>query len=239
MTTQGQAGRSDDEKGSEEIAHAKRATLIRRLVMLVIFGGAIGLGLLTELPVWDSLKKGQVEKVDEEEEKKIREAMEAENQLTILNTMIDGNADSEKLKEILERLKQEKYHDQIEPVDLHVEKHKNIADEQEIDLEEFAGQLDFYAGGQKLGTLMDETDPVVVETTIDRYLEGLIKRFGPSWLPSVGGMTRRAQPAATPSPRPAQPTGVPGMQTRGASGVPGMRRASQGEQNIQVEPADQ
>lgn len=203
MTMVGQSGRGEQQ--SPEEANAKRAALIRRLVMLLVFGGAIALGFFVKLPMWDPIRVGSVE------ESQIREEMAAENRLTILNAMVDGNPDSEKLKELLERLKREKYHGQIEPVELHVERHKNLAEEQQIDREEFAGQLDFYAGGQKLGTLKGETDPVVVGKAIDGYLEGLIERYGADWLPKVGGTAR--------------PEGVPGMERTGATGVPGLRRA--------------
>ncbi|MEM9236352.1 MAG: hypothetical protein AAGB14_06190 [Verrucomicrobiota bacterium] len=239
MTTEGQPEKPEQEKSPDQVSHAKRATMIRRLVMLLVFGVAITLGFFVELPVWDSIAKERVEDVNEEEEQAIRDAMAADHQLTVLNTMVDGNPDSEKLKRILEQLKQEKYHDQVEPVDLHVDRHKNIAEEHEIDLEEFAGRLDFYAGGQKLGTLLGETDAEVVEKTIDRYLAGLIKRYGPNWLPKVDGMTRAGTQATAPRPAPAQPTGVPGMQRTGGTGVPGMSRAKSGESNLKVEPADQ
>ncbi|MEP4076191.1 hypothetical protein [Haloferula sp.] len=216
----------------------KKAKLIRKAVMLVIFGGAIGLGYFLKMPVWDFSKDKEEEVADAEAEQLIRDEMNAENRLTILNSMVDGNPDSEKLKELLEQLKKDKYGDQVEPVDLDIQKCKNLADEHAVDLEEFAGQLDFYADGQKLGTLKGVTDPVVVEQTIDRYLAGLVKRYGPNWLPNVEGMTRRntaTQAVAQPKPK---PSGVPGMERVGG-GVPGMTRAKPGQSNLRIEPADQ
>ena len=219
---------------------AKKAQWIRRIVMLTVFGTAITLGYFVKLPVWSfgKDKKEQVSEEEKEKEKEIREALSAENRLTVLNAMIDGNPDSEKLKEILAELKDRKYGDQVEAVDLEVELQKTLADEHAIDMEKFAGQLDFYAGGEKLGTLKGETDPLVVEKTIDRYLVGLVKRFGPNWLPKVGGM-RRAGSGAAGVTRPQTGSGsVPGLE-RAAGGVPGMTRATPGQSNIKVEPADE
>ena len=222
----------------------KKAQLIKNFVMVAVFGSAIALGYFVKLPVWSFAKdKEEVESVAEEE-KLIRDELAVKNRLTILNSMVDGNPDSKKLKEILEKLKQEKYGDQVAVVDLDVEKQLTISKENAVDMEEFAGQLDFYASGEKLGTLKGQTDPVVVERTIDRYLAGLVKRFGPNWLPKVEGMvavgskTPRPGQSAPPAVARPQPSGVPGMERTG-SGVPGMTRAKPGQSNVQVEPADQ
>ena len=207
--------------------------------MVMVFGGAITLGYFVKLPAWEFKKDKKEEVAGKDAEKLIRDELNAENRLTILNSMVDGNPDSEKLKKLLEELKRDKYGDQIEPVELEVEKHPDLAAEHAVDLEKFAGQLDFYASGYKLGTLKGETDPVVVEQTIDRYLSGLVKRFGPNWLPKVEGMTRagpKAPAVATPKPKTA-PSGVPGME-RVDSGVPGMTRAKPGQSNIKIEPVD-
>lgn len=225
---------------SRAVTDEQKAHWIRRLVMVTIFGSAITLGYFVKLPVWSfgKGKDGQEEKLSEKEQE-IREALAAQNRLTVLNAMVDGNPDSEKLKKILEELKARKYGDQVVAVDLEVELQKTLAAEHAVDLEEFAGQLDFYSGGEKLGTLKGVTDPVVVERTIDRYLAGLVKRYGPNWLPKVDGM-RRAQPnsaaapASTPTPT---PSGVPGME-RSGGGVPGMTRAKPNQSNLKVEPAD-
>jgi hypothetical protein len=221
------------------VTDEKKAQLIRNGVMVLIFGTAITLGYFVDLPVWDFKKEKKEEVSADKVEKEIRDALAAENRLTILNSMVDGNPDSEKLKKILEQLKKDKYGDQVEAVDLDVEVQKVLASEHAIDLEDFAGQLDFYASGQKLGTLKGVTDPLIVEQTIDRYLAGLVKRYGPTWLPKVEGMRRATvnAPAAAPVAAPPKATGVPGMQ-RAPSGVPGMTRAKPGQSNIKVEPAD-
>lgn len=210
--------------------------------MVLIFGAAITLGYFVELPVWGF--GGDTKEKTSQDEEAVREALAVENQLTVLNTMIDGNPDSEKLKELLAQLKENKYGDQVEPVNYDPEVLKVLAGEHEVDLEEFAGQLDFYSGGEKLGTLKGETDPIVVEQTIDRYLAGLIKRYGPGWIPKVEGMTQ-AQPTAPTlaAPRAVQskakpktvPSGVPGME-RVESGVPGMTRTKPAKKKLKVEP---
>lgn len=205
--------------------------------MVTVFGTAITLGFFVELPVWDFSREKQEAAQNKAEEEAVREALKAENRLSILNSMIDGNPDSEKLKEILEQLKKDKYGEQIEVVELKVETQKALADEHGVDLEEFAGQLDFYADGEKLGSLIGETDPFVVEQTIDRYLAGLVKRYGPNWLPKVPGMARAGSAVPAVAQPQAKPTGVPGMQ-RAPSGVPGMTRAQPGQTNLKVEPAD-
>lgn len=214
----------------------KKAQLIRRLIMVGVFAVAIVAGYFVKLPVWDSVAEKKEEAGGEEKDKAFREAIMAEDCLTVVNAMVDGNPDSEKLKKLLEQLKKDKYGDQVQPVDLDVEEQETIAAEHGIDLEEFAGQLDFYVEGQKLGTLRGETDPVVVEETIDRYLRGLVKRFGPDWLPEVRGMSagkgKPQVPGAT-----GKPTGVPGMQ-RTSSPVPGMTRSKPGQNTLKVESAD-
>jgi DNA-binding transcriptional ArsR family regulator len=232
-----------DEKDEAEEPNekdAKKAQLIRNLIVVTVFASAVALGYFVELPVWSFGKDKKEDVSVEQAEKEIREALAAENRLTILNAMVDGNPDSKKLKELLAQLEENKYGDRVESVDFDAEVQKGLAEEHAIDLDEFAGQLDFYAGGYKLGTLKGETDPVVVEKTIDRYLAGLVKRFGPDWLPKVQGMQRVQPnaPALAPAPNPKTiPSGVPGME-RTVSGVPGMTRAKPGQKNIQVEPAD-
>lgn len=207
--------------------------------MVGVFGAAITLGYFIKLPVWE-FGEGNKGKISEEQaDKEVREALAVENRLTVMNAMIDGNPDSKKLKELLAQLKEEKYGDRVEAVDLDVELQKTMAEEHAVDLEEFAGQLDFYAGGQKLGTLKGETDPVVVEETIDRYLDGLVQRFGRGWLPKVEGMMQAQPGTSTPSvakPK-TTPSGVPGME-RVESGIPGMTRAKPGQNTLKVEPVE-
>ena len=116
--------------------------------------------------------------------------------LTITNMRLDGNPNPKKLQQLLEKLKQEKYGEKVQLAQADIKQEPEIAAAAGIvDLEQFAGHLDFHSEGKKLGNLIGETDPVVVEATVDRMLAGLVRRIDKTWLPDVPGMERnRGQP---------------------------------------------
>ena len=204
------------------------AKWIRRLVLLGMITLGVLAGIFIDIPAIQAFDFGggkeesALEQVDPES---FREAISAENRLTVIHMMMDGNPDSEKLQEILEQLQEErKYGKKVAYAELDVERHEDMATAQGVDFEEFAGQLDFYAAGYKLGTLKGPADRAKVEETIERYLAGLVKRFGPGWLPDVEGMTRAGANEGILKVQPADP--VPGMQpTGGGDLIPGLQRA--------------
>ncbi|MCH7227617.1 hypothetical protein [Haloferula sp. A504] len=170
----------------------------------------------------DKKEESQLEQVDPDS---FREAISAEHRLTVIHMMMDGNPDSEKLQEILEQLQEEQtYGKKVAYAELDVEKHEDMAAAQGVDFEEFTGQMDFYAAGYKLGTLKGPADRPKVEATIERYLAGLVKRFGPGWLPDVDGLKRAGAGDRILNVQPADP--VPGVQPAGGGEiVPGLQRA--------------
>lgn len=170
----------------------------------------------------DKKEESPLEQVDPDS---FREAIAAEHRLTVIHMMMDGNPDSEKLQEILEQLQEEqKYGKMVAYAELDVKEHEAMATAQGVDFEEFAGQMDFYAAGFKLGTLKGPADRPEVEETIERYLAGLVKRFGPGWLPDVDGLKRAGADDRILNIRPADP--VPGVQpTGGGEIIPGLQRA--------------
>ncbi|MEK7953417.1 thioredoxin family protein [Luteolibacter soli] len=117
------------------------------------------------------------------------EVLASKNKLTVINMMVDGSPDSKKLQEILEKL-QPKYGEKVVMAELDVEAEPDFAERHGVKKEGFAGQLDFYANSQKLEQLTGQTDPLVVEKTIDRLLAGLVQRISKDWLPEVPGMQR-------------------------------------------------
>lgn len=170
----------------------------------------------------DKKEESPLEQVDPDS---FRETIAAEHRLTVIHMMMDGNPDSEKLQEILEQLQEEqKYGKMVAYAELDVKEHEAMATAQGVDFEEFAGQMDFYAAGFKLGTLKGPADRPEVEETIERYLAGLVKRFGPGWLPDVDGLKRAGADDRILNIRPADP--VPGVQpTGGGEIIPGLQRA--------------
>jgi hypothetical protein len=188
-------------------------------MLLTIVGGAVLLGLYVDLPGLGKLAAAEESKLKQLDEDNFRQSISAPNRLTVLNLMVEGQPDAEKLRKILEQLQDErKYGNQVAFAELNLKREEALGNAQQVDLEKFAGQLDFYAGGYKLGSLKGPTDRPEVEETIERYLEGLVKRFGPGWLPDVEGMQRsdkdtpviHVQPAdpvpgMTPAPKPARP----------------------------------
>lgn len=204
---------------------------------MLVLGGGLVAGLFYKFPGLPEEKAGEEAPAEQVTAENFAEIVSRENQLTVMNMMVDGNPDSEKLQEILAKLDEQKYGDEVAFTEMKVAENEELARQQGVTPENFGGQLNFYAAGMRLGTLKDETDPLVVEQTIDRYLAGLVKRFGPGWLPDVRGMQRNTgqeiltiQPAdpapagsppapgpepAAPTPPPAEPDGTPpGMQRR-------------------------
>lgn len=171
--------------------HETRADWIRRLVVFVMIGGGIAAGIFLDLPGLGrepepEKRESALKQVDPEN---FRETINEDNCLTALSMMLDGNPDAEKIAEILEQFEAErKYGDQVKYAELNISENPEMGKSQAVDLEKFAGQIDFYADGYKLGTLKGPTDAAQVEATIDRYLAGLVKRFGRGWLPEVEGM---------------------------------------------------
>lgn len=184
-------------------------------------------GIFIDIPAIQAFGFGEKDSASELEQvdpDSFREAISAEHRLTVIHMMMDGNPDSEKLQEILEQLQEEqKYGKKVAYAELDVKKHKAMATAQGVDFEDFTGQLDFYAAGYKLGSLKGPAGRLKVEETIERYLAGLVKRFGPGWLPDVEGMTRASANDKVLNVEPADT--VPGMQPTGGDIIPGLQRA--------------
>ena len=207
-----------------------RANWIRRLVSLGMITLGVLAGIFVDIPAIQAFGMGgkeedsELEKVDPD---RFREAISAENRLTVIHMMMDGNPDSEKLQEILEQLQEEQtYGKKVAYAELDVEEYEAMATAQGVDFEEFAGQMNFYAVGYKLGTLKGPTTRPEVEETIERYLAGLVKRFGPGWLPDVDGLKRAGADDQILNVQPADP--VPGRRrqpTGGGEIIPGLQRA--------------
>lgn len=192
----------------------QKASCIRRLFTLfLLLLAAVG-GIFFVMPKdwWKKAEKAKPGATVEVTEENIAEVQASPGKLTITNLLRDGEPNSQLLKEIVEKLKKEKYGEKVALAELNVTKHPKLAAAQGVDLEKFAGQLDFHADGKKIGQLLGETDPKKVEHTIDRMLAGLLQIIDKNWLPEVQGMQRdKGQPVLEikPSPPGVKPTQAP------------------------------
>ena len=128
--------------------------------------------------------------------------------LTVTNMRLAGNSASDKLQETLERLKKEKYGAKIQLAEVDVAVEKGLAGTAGVLPDKLAGHLEFYSESKQMGKLVGETDPKVVETTIDKILNDMFQRMGKDWKPEVEGM------------RNGNATGVPGMSRDNGKQVP-------------------
>lgn len=170
----------------------QKAIWIRGIFTCILLGAAIAAALIYVFPE-NAEAKALADKENAAEEAKdpVAESRRLEGKLLITNMRLDGNPNPEKLKELLEQLKAEKYGDKIVIQEKDITPKKvNLETDEKIDMEEFAGQLDFHADGKKLGDLIGHTDRETVERTIDRLLAGMIRRIDKDWLPDVPGMVR-------------------------------------------------
>ncbi len=207
----------------------RRAKWIRWLTLLLIVGGGVLAGFFIEIPAIKGFGSGAEEEsaLEQVDPENFREKISAEHKLTVINMMKDGNPDAEKLQAILDQLEEENtFGKRVAYAELDVDEHGKLAAAQKVDLEDFTGQLDFYAAGYHLGTLKGPAERPKVEETIKRYLAGLVKRFGPGWLPDVEGLQRAGKDDEILHVQPADPV-VPGMQRSSGGLVPGMQRAKE------------
>jgi hypothetical protein len=190
------------------VTSQEKANWIRRLFSLTLIAGAVAAGLFFVMPTgwWKGLAKKPKTGLQVTKEN-ITEVQASPGKLTVTNMMLDGNPDAEKLKEILKQLQKDKYANTVVLAELDATAQPELAAAQGVDTKEFAGHLDFHANGKKLGQLVKQTDPKVVEQTIDRLLAGLLQRIDKDWLPTVPGMERdRGQPVIELKPAsPSQP----------------------------------
>lgn len=177
---------------------------IRRLIFFLFIGGAAVAGYFFVMPKGggSDSKKASVTLTKEN----IKE-FQGQKILTITNLRAPGNAESKKLAEVLEKLKKDKYHEKIQLAELDIAAEQEIATASGVghDLTKFKGHLDFHLEGRKIGDLVGQTDPKVVETKIDEMLTVGVKRMDKNWLPEVPGMQRdRGQevPGLTPAKKP-------------------------------------
>lgn len=174
----------------------QKAAWIRRVFVLALIGTAAAAGYFFVMPKGGPNSKKKPSSLVKVTKENIKEVQGKPGVLTVTNMRLDGNPNSEKLQEILEQLKQDKYGEKVQMAEVDIVKEKEIATSAGlVDLNQFAGQLDFHAEGKKLGDLVGETNPTVVEATIDRYLAGLLQRIDKNWLPQVPGMQKiKGQP---------------------------------------------
>ena len=175
----------------------QKAAWIRRAFLVALIGSAAAAGYFFTMPGGcDEKAKERPDTAVQVTKKNIDEVQGKPGVLTITNMRLDGNPNPKKLQQLLEKLKQEDYGEKVQLAQADIKQEPEIAAAPGIvDLEQFAGPLDFHSEGKKLGNLIGETDPVVVEATVDRILAGLVRRIDKTWLPDVPGMERnRGQP---------------------------------------------
>ena len=169
----------------------QKANWIRRIFTLGLVLVAAAAGLYFSMPDgwWkdDKDKKKSGLKVTKNN---LEQIQASPNKLTVINNVVDGNPESNKLQETLKKLDEQKYDERVVMAEFAVNEDPELAERRGVKKDGFAGHLDFYANGKKLEQLVGQTDPVVVEKTIDRLLAGLVQRVGKDWLPEVPGMQR-------------------------------------------------
>ena len=188
----------------------RRAEWIKRGVVFFAMTFGILAGFFLDLP-WNREPEAVAprETLEAVTKENFKETISRDEVLTVMNLQLDGNPNSDKLKEILENIEAQKpYGDKVACAEWDLVANQP-AGTKPPDPAQFAGQLDFYAKGQKLGSLKGETDPAVVDATIRRYLAGLVKRYGPGWLPDVRGLEKGADAEQIIKVEEADPTTAP------------------------------
>lgn len=182
---------------------------VKRILILALIGGAAAWGFINGIPqIFGQAGEEEQSQLKKLTVKNFAAAIEAEDVLVVVNVKKDGSEESKTLEEFLAELeKRDVYGDQVIYMEVDGDLEPELAEQMGADSKDFKGHLGFYAGGKKLGELVGETDPQVIETQIEYHLKGLIKRIGPGWLPEVEGMTP-AKPNRSiiePQPRPQSP----------------------------------
>jgi hypothetical protein len=191
------------------VTSQQKANWIRRIFTLGLIGAAAAAGLFFALPDgWWKFGKEKKKSGLQVNKDNLEEIQASPNKLTVINNVVDGNANSQKLQEILRKLDEQKYDERVVMAEFAVDEDPKLAESRGVKKDGFTGQLDFYANGKKLEQLVGQTDPVVVEKTIDRLLAGLVQRVGKDWLPEVPGMQRNQGQGVIPV-KPKEPVKTP------------------------------
>lgn len=174
------------------MSNSSPGNLMKRLVILALLTAAAVWGYKYGFPEMGGASDESDDRLTKLTAKNFSAATEAEDVLVVVNVEKEDSVESKTLEEFLEELeKRDVYSDKVAFAEV-VGKHEpELAEEMGAKLKDPRGHLVFYAGNSKLGELVGQTDRKVVEAEIERYLEGLIKRVGPGWLPDVPGMERR------------------------------------------------
>lgn len=170
----------------------QKANWIRRIFTLGLVGAAAAAGVFFAMPDgwWKDLGKEKKTASRQMSKESLEQLQASPNKLTVINNVVDDNPESAKLQETLKKLDEQKYDERVVMAEFPVNDNPELAESRGVKKEGFKGHLDFYANGRKLDQLVGQTDPAVVEKTIDRLLAGLVQRVGKDWLPEVPGMQR-------------------------------------------------
>ncbi|WP_035608841.1 hypothetical protein [Haloferula sp. BvORR071] len=170
---------------------------MRRLIIISLIGAAAAAGLVFKPK--DKKNDGVVSTAVKVTFQNYKEVYGKPAVLTVSNLRVEGNAAADKLQEILEKLKKDKYGPKIQLAEVDVAVEKGLAGMAGVDPAKLAGHLEFYSESKKMGDLVGQNDPRVVEQTIDNILNGMLQRMSKDWKPDVEGM------------KSGNATGVPGM----------------------------
>ena len=178
---------------------------MRRLIIISLIGAAAAAGYVFKPK---DKAPGVVSTAVKVTFKNYKEVYGKPSVLTVSNLREEGNAASDKLQEILERLKKDKYGPKVQLAEVDVVEEKGLAGMAGIaDPAKLTGYLEFFSESKKMGTLVGQTDAKVVEETIDNILNSMLQRMGKDWKPEVQG-----------------------TKSGNAAGVPGMSRDNGGKQ---------
>jgi len=173
------------------MSNGESSPWLKKVLILALVGGAAAWGFMKGVPA-------DVSSVVEEEKqpkkltvKNFGAAIEAEDVLVVVNLTSDQCEESKSLEEFFAELeKRDIYSDQVLFAEVDGNAEPELARQMGADPRSPRPFVGFYAGGVKLGDLVNQTDRTIIQSEIERHLKGLIKRTGPGWLPEVEGMSR-------------------------------------------------
>lgn len=173
------------------MSNGESRSWIKGILILVLVGCAAAWGFMKGVPEeWLPMKE-EVSQTKKLSVKNFAAAIAAEDVLVVVNLKSEKCEDSKTLEEFFEELeKRDVYSDKVLFAEVDGDADPELARQMGADPNARTPFIGFYAGGKKLGDLVNETDQVVIQSEIERHLKGLIQRTGPGWLPEVEGMSR-------------------------------------------------
>lgn len=163
-----------------------RAALIRGLFVGGLLAVAVAAGLWFGRPGRES-GGGRETPAGEVTPETVAAVRNQPSCVVVLQAHKPGNAESERLQEILSELKEERYGDEVRMAQFDVERCPEIGRQEGV-TPETAPQLSFHIEGQRVGDYRGPWQKAPVQRRIDEILHGYMQRINKRWRPPVPGM---------------------------------------------------